>query len=194
MNINVETTLKRHCATLKNGYIDVVLRWLNGISMLVTDIVSMLCNVEIPISNFVSFSTLHQRYLNGDLQCWNKVDPTLKCWSGSVYKKVNFKEHFACNFTNKMKLVGIFQRLSWSIHNTCLCEFLLVADSEDLFKVGLSPSKNFFICFNDSPSKLMKNAFYFNLKALFVLQIFNFLSRLFGHAKLISKFMTSQPV
>ena len=45
------------------------------------------------------------------------------------------------------------------------------------FKVGFSPSKKvFFICFNDSPSKMMKNAFYFILKALFVLKIFNFLS------------------
>ena len=32
--------------------------------------------------------------------------------------------------------------------------------------------KSFFICLNDSPSKMMKNAFYFILKALFVLKIF----------------------
>ena len=45
-----------------------------------------------------------------------------------------------------------------------------------LIKVGLSPSKKvFFICFNDSPSKMMKNAFYFILKALFLLKIFKFL-------------------
>ena len=49
-------------------------------------------------------------------------------------------------------------------------------------KVGLSPTKDFFfICFNDSPSKMMKNIFYFILKALFVLKIFKFLSWLFGH-------------
>ena len=36
--------------------------------------------------------------------------------------------------------------------------------------------KKFFVCFNDSPSKVMKNAFYFILKALFVLKIFKFLS------------------
>ena len=42
------------------------------------------------------------------------------------------------------------------------------------------PKKICFICFNDSPSKVMKNAFYFILKALFVLKIFKFLSRLFG--------------
>ena len=48
----------------------------------------------------------------------------------------------------------------------------------------------------------MKNAFYFILKALFVLKILKFLSRLFGHVgktarsekyRLTSKFMTSQP-
>ena len=46
------------------------------------------------------------------------------------------------------------------------------------FKVGLSPSKKkkVFICFNGSPSKMMKNAFYFILKALFVPKIFKFLS------------------
>ena len=38
------------------------------------------------------------------------------------------------------------------------------------------PKKNCFICFNDSPSKVMKNVFYFILKALFVLKIFKFLS------------------
>ena len=43
-------------------------------------------------------------------------------------------------------------------------------------KAELSPSKkNFFIYFNDSPSKMMKNPFYFILKALFVLKIFEFL-------------------
>ena len=53
-----------------------------------------------------------------------------------------------------------------------------------------------------SPLKMMKNAFYFMPKALFVLKIFKFLSWLFGHlAKLLDKkdkvnfsFMTSQPV
>ena len=49
----------------------------------------------------------------------------------------------------------------------------------------------------------MKNAFYFILKAFFVLKIFKFLSWVFGHVektagleqynKLISKFMTSPP-
>ena len=50
------------------------------------------------------------------------------------------------------------------------------------FKVGLSPSKKDCVIYLiESPLKMMKNAFYFILKALFVLKIFKFLSRLFGH-------------
>ena len=37
------------------------------------------------------------------------------------------------------------------------------------------PKKFISICFNESPSKVMKNAFYFTLKALFALKKFNFL-------------------
>ena len=45
-----------------------------------------------------------------------------------------------------------------------------------IVKVGLSPSKKFsFICFSDSLLKMIKNAFYFILKSLFVLKIFEFL-------------------
>ena len=44
-----------------------------------------------------------------------------------------------------------------------------------MIKVGPSPSKkNFYVCFNDSPSKMMDNVFYFILKDFFVLKIFNF--------------------
>ena len=43
------------------------------------------------------------------------------------------------------------------------------------------PKKVCMICFIKSPLKLMKNAFYFISKALFVLKIFKFLSWLFGH-------------
>ena len=43
------------------------------------------------------------------------------------------------------------------------------------------PKKVFITCFNDSPLKMMKNAFYFILKAIFVLKIVKFLSWLFGH-------------
>ena len=45
------------------------------------------------------------------------------------------------------------------------------------FKVGRSPSKEIcFIYFNESPLKMMKNAFYVVLNFLFVLKIFKVLS------------------
>ena len=53
-----------------------------------------------------------------------------------------------------------------------------------LLNVGLSPSKKkIIISFNESPSKMMKNDFYFILKALYALKIFKFLSWLFGHVE-----------
>ena len=48
-------------------------------------------------------------------------------------------------------------------------------DFEDIY--SFSPSKKVcFICFYERPLKIMKNAFYYILKALFVLKIFKFLS------------------
>ena len=52
------------------------------------------------------------------------------------------------------------------------------------FKVGLSPSKKKFItCFNDSPSKMMKNAFYFILKAFCSLDNLSFCLDFLGMQK-----------
>ena len=42
---------------------------------------------------------------------------------------------------------------------------------EDFHKTS---KKNYFVCFDESPLKMMKNAFYLILKALFVLKIFQF--------------------
>ena len=42
----------------------------------------------------------------------------------------------------------------------------------NLLKVRLLPSKKKVISFNNKTSKMMKNAFYFLLKALFILKIF----------------------
>ena len=47
----------------------------------------------------------------------------------------------------------------------------------------LKSENSVFICFNDSPSKMKKNTFYFTLKALFVLKVFKFLSWLFGYVE-----------
>ena len=51
-------------------------------------------------------------------------------------------------------------------------------------KVGFTPSEKVcVICFIKGPLKMMKNAFNFILKALFVLKMFNFLLWLFGHVE-----------
>ena len=52
----------------------------------------------------------------------------------------------------------------------------------NLLKIGLSPAKKvIFVRFNDRPLKTMKNVFYFMLKALLFLEIYTFLSWLFGN-------------
>ena len=59
--------------------------------------------------------------------------------------------------------------------------FICLKDLGRHIKVGLSPSKKgCVICLFKSPLKMIKN-FCFILKALFVLKIFKFLSRPFGH-------------
>ena len=50
-----------------------------------------------------------------------------------------------------------------------------------MFKGALQGLRQFLI--TESPLKMMKNAFYFTLKALFVLKIFKFLSWLLGHVE-----------
>ena len=51
-----------------------------------------------------------------------------------------------------------------------------------LWMLKLDPHllKNCFICFNESPSKITRNTFYFVLKASFILNVIEFLSLLFG--------------
>ena len=61
--------------------------------------------------------------------------------------------------------------------------FYLVNDSVCI-KVGISPSKKIiFIYFNKSLLKILKNAFNFMLKAIFVLEILIFLPFLFGYVE-----------
>ena len=48
-------------------------------------------------------------------------------------------------------------------------------------EVGLSPFKKIVNCLIESPLKMTKSVFYLILNAVFVLKIFQFLSRLFGY-------------
>ena len=50
-------------------------------------------------------------------------------------------------------------------------------------QIKLNPHlpKKFFFCFNESSIQIMNIAFYFTLKALFILKIFSFCSEFFGY-------------
>ena len=62
----------------------------------------------------------------------------------------------------------------------------MIFSRKNTFKDALSSLRQFLA--TESPLKMMKKAFYFTLKALFFLQIFKFLSWLFGHvAKRLDK-------
>ena len=52
-----------------------------------------------------------------------------------------------------------------------------------VLKSGFHLSKKYFICFNTRPLEMMKDTFYFILKAYFILKIFKFLCWLFGHVE-----------
>ena len=78
------------------------------------------------------------------------------------------------------KLAGLSPN-PWSLLKNWV-DLLLLFSNLSLFKVGLSPSKKIlFVCFSESPLKMMENAFCFISKALFLLSIFKCLSWLFGH-------------
>ena len=81
----------------------------------------------------------------------------------------------------------LYRSLSW-MTNFRWCKFLyslfcawLLAYLVQLKSDSHLPKK--IICCNDSLSKILKNAFYFILKALFILKIFKFLSWHFGHVE-----------
>ena len=103
-------------------------------------------------------------------------------------------QHHALNGNSKWQVMWTYHKFFSKPHaHTSSCrpnaaevklKVLLLSDNVLSLKVGLSPSKKIcVICLIDSPLKMMKNAFYFILKALFILKIFKFLSRLFGHVR-----------
>ena len=63
-----------------------------------------------------------------------------------------------------------------------MVKFLYPVKTSKNLKVRLLPSKKKYVTyFIESPLKVMKNDYYFILKAIFVLKIFKFLSWLFDH-------------
>ena len=79
---------------------------------------------------------------------------------------------FPFNICNTGKIKSLFIRRQ-CIGFKFICSFII----NNLFKVELSLSKkNYIIYFIESPLKIMKNAFYLILNALFLLKIFKLLS------------------
>ena len=87
-----------------------------------------------------------------------------------------------CNCENEVSRRKLAVLKTASSEKVALAKMYNCFEKVEILKVGFSPSKKFcVICLIESSLKMMKNAFYFILKALFVLKIFKFLSRLFGH-------------
>ena len=75
------------------------------------------------------------------------------------------------NFVSKqMRDKSFLEKLRYHANKEITMQYFLPI----LLKGTLSGRREFLI--TESPLKMMKNAFYFTLKALFVLKIFNFLS------------------
>ena len=105
---------------------------------------------------------------NGDLIFKNgKIANTFNDYFASIVEDMNLY-HWQDKHFSISKDSDIIKNISQKYKNQ-LSIRSLKSDSHPTKKI-------FFICFNDSLSKVMKNTFYFILKALFVLKTFKFLS------------------
>ena len=121
-HINDEIVFKGHYV-IKNGCIDVVQRWFNVVSTLATDIVSILCSIENPISDFVSFSTSDQRYFNSDL---NAETTLIRRWNvGSVVsvKKLILRNILPATLLTKWDLKVFFKDYAKTSATTVFMNF-----------------------------------------------------------------------
>ena len=95
---------------------------------------------------------------------------------------INYQNGFQETFWKSFLTLGT-KNWAWSVSEN----FQILSELSFTLKLDSHlPKKIIFICYNESPLKIMKNAFYFTLKALFVLKIFKFLSWHFGHVEEIA--------
>ena len=152
-----------------------------------------------------------QRQLPAEAKMFMQVDKSWKDIMRKVYRlpnafRASTQPGLLETFQQNNALLDQIQKcLEAYLESKCVvfpryfCSKNLLKLKNWIIKVGLLPSKNVgFICFNESPLKIMKIYFYFTLKAPFVLKVINFWPDFFGHAgkrfdkklRLISKFMT----
>ena len=87
----------------------------------------------------------------------------------------------ACNFIKKEALKLVFSCEFFEIFKNTTGQLLLYSADKSVLKSDSHLPKNCLICFNESPLKMIRSAFYFILKDLFILKIFKFLCGHFGH-------------
>ena len=125
------------------------------------------------------------------------------------FKNIAYSIYIYTNFFSKNKCGGDKTEIesACSLRSVPLCKYVLKQRIQMVNYQIWSPALTFqkifcIIPFTKSSLKIIKNAFHFILKALFVLKILKFLSSFYGHVEktaplemicLISKFMTSQP-
>ena len=142
------------------------------------------------------FHTLHQDFTKSSCNfsilkqvlsiCTNFHNNWLKTWSNIRILYFYWMRNYTGNFSPESlsKITWQINCKNWhnfeskfDIHEMF---FLKVIFSDNVsFKGSLSGLGQFWA--TESPLKMIKNAFYFTLKALFVLKIFKFLFLLFGH-------------
>ena len=96
----------------------------------------------------------------------------------SIYKKVIFhKRLFPATLSREILFWKVFSPIFNIISEKNYLD-KPVFNNVNRLKVGISPSTKEvgFICFNESPLKIMNNVSYVILRALFVLKIFKFFS------------------
>ena len=113
----------------------------------------------------------------------NEKHPNIKF---TVEKQVNhsisFLDVFISGIDNENLTLKTYHKATYTELLLNFKSFTSFSYKISLIKVGLSPFKKICVIFLiERPLNVMKNAFYFILKALFVLKTFKFLSQIFGH-------------
>ena len=141
-----------------------------------------LCYIYVYIFFFVCYSILAFciRW-NKDTNKWNKQNMARSKWFLKLKSKLKETTFIpkalrltksAWTTEEKSKNRSLFSLRSMKI-KIIYYLIILAFHKNEQPKAGFSPSKkNYFKCFNESPLKMMKNAFCFILWAFFVLKIF----------------------
>ena len=121
--------------------------------------------------SYTSVFTLHSRYLFKNLKYFYRC-------INMFYFTVHRENKFKLDFVDWVHISACGKTLF------CFTGDIINPQSIQYFRrLFLLNFLNFLVCYNESPLKMMKNDFHLILEALFILEIFKFLSWLFGHVE-----------